>query len=508
MVMPEGGAVRLSAVTLAARKAGLAPGQTLADARALAPDIAVHDADPAGDAATLARIADWCTRYTPWTAPSGLESGGAAGIWLDVSGCAHLFGGETAMLDDMTARLAAIGYTTRVGLADTAGAAWAAARFGQPGGARRVIVPPGEHGAALAAFPNAALRLPADILDGLDRLGLRNIGELNALPRSGLARRFGELPARRLDQALGRIDEPISPRAPAPVWRLRTAFAEALGREEHIAAAARNLTETLCNRLARAERGARRLELCLYRVGGRVDTVTAGTSRASHDPDHLARLLDAQLERLPEPPTSAPDPLSAAAEAMVETLTLAATVTEPLRAAQDQLVGARDADPAALDRLVDRLAGRLGPDNVMRFRARDTHLPERVQTGRPALAEPQDTESAGWQPSLPRPPRLLARPEPVEAMAPVPDDPPVLFRWRGRAHRVVRAEGPERIEPEWWRQPEADNTYVLDRTTRDYYRVEDTDGRRFWLYREGLYDRSHPAGDDTAPRWFLHGLFA
>jgi len=145
---------------------------------------------------------------------------------------------------------------------------------------------------------------------------------------------------------------------------------------------------------------------------------------------------------------------------------------------------------------------------VMRFRARDTHLPERVQTGRPALAEPQDTESAGWQPSLPRPPRLLARPEPVEAMAPVPDDPPVLFRWRGRAHRVVRAEGPERIEPEWWRQPEADNTYVLDRTTRDYYRVEDTDGRRFWLYREGLYDRSHPAGDDTAPRWFLHGLFA
>ncbi len=506
MVMPEGGAVRLSAVTLAARKAGLAPGQTLADARALVPDIAVHDADPAGDAETLTRIADWCTRYTPWTAPSGLEIGGAAGIWLDVSGCAHLFGGEAAMLDDMIERLAATGYTARVGLADTVGAAWATARFGQPGGARRVIVPPGEHGDALAPFPNAALRLPADILDGLDRLGLRDIGELAALPRAGLARRFGELPARRLDQALGHIDEPISPRAPAPVWRLRTAFAEALGREEHIAAAARNLAEALCNRLARAERGARRLELCLYRVGGRVDTVTVGTSRASHDPDHLARLLDTQLERLPEPPTSAPDPLSAAAEAMVETLTLAASVTEPLRATQDQLVGARDADPAALDRLVDRLAGRLGPDNVMRFRPRDTHLPERVQTGRPAQAEPGDTESAGWQPSLPRPPRLLARPEPVEAMAPVPDDPPVLFRWRGRAHRVVRAEGPERIEPEWWRQPEAGNTAVLDRTTRDYYRVEDTDGRRFWLYREGLYDRADFS--DDAPRWFLHGLFA
>ncbi|MEP4380504.1 MAG: DNA polymerase Y family protein [Alphaproteobacteria bacterium] len=505
MTMPEGGAIRLSAVTLAAQKAGLSPGQTLADARALLPDVAVHDADPDGDSATLERIAAWCTRYTPWTAPSGLETGGAAGIWLDVSGCAHLFGGEAAMLEDMTKRLATIGYTARAGLADTVGAAWAAARFGKPGKARCVIFPEGGHAARLAPFPNAALRLPSDILDGLERLGLRNVGDLAALPRAGLARRFGELPARRLDQALGRVDEPISPRAPAPVWRLRTAFAEALGREEHIAAAARNLLEALCNRLARAERGARRLELCLYRVGGRVDTIMAGTSRASHDPDHLMRLLGEQLERLPEPPTSAPDPLSAAAEAMVETLTLAAVVTEPLRAAQTRLVGGRDSDPAALERLVDRLAGRLGPDNVMRFRARETHLPERVQEGASALTSPSAAADGNWQTPQPRPPRLLARPEEVEAMAPVPDDPPVLFRWRGHTHRITRAEGPERIEPEWWRQPETGgNTNVLDRDTRDYYRVEDTDGRRFWLYREGLYDR---ISADTPPRWFLHGLF-
>ncbi len=182
---------------------------------------------------------------------------------------------------------------------------------------------------------------------------------------------------------------------------------------------------------------------------------------------------------------------------MVETLTLAATVTEPLRATQTQLVGARDSDPAALERLVDRLAGRLGPDNVMRFAARDTHLPERVQAGTSALTE--SSGSASWQPPQPRPPRLLARPEPVEAMAPVPDDPPVLFRWRGHTHRITRAEGPERIEPEWWRAPGGD---LLD--TRDYYRVEDADGRRFWLYREGLYDRQ---AADTPPRWFLHGLF-
>jgi protein ImuB len=521
MAMPEGGAIRLSAVTLAAQKAGLSPGQTLADARALTPDVAVHDADPAGDTTTLERIAGWCTRYTPWTAPSGLETGGAAGLWLDASGCAHLFGGETAMLDDMTMRLAAIGYTARAGLADTAGAAWAAARFGKPGKALCVIFPPGEHAARLAPFPNEALRLPPDILDGLERLGLRNVSDLAELPRAGLARRFGTLPARRLDQALGQIDEPISPCAPAPVWRLRTAFVEALGREEHIAAAARNLLEALCNRLARAERGVRRLELCLYRVGGRVDTIMAGTSRASHDPNHLMRLLAEQLERLPEPPTSAPDPLSAAAEAMVETLTLAAVVTEPLRAVQTQLVGNRDSDPAALERLVDRLAGRLGPDNVMRFQARDTHLPERVQEGVPALAGTSGsstTSGTSWQPPQPRPPRLLTRPEPVEAMAPVPDDPPILFRWRGRTHRITRAEGPERIEPEWWRQPDAgSNTTVLDRDTRDYYRVEDEDGRRFWLYREGLYDRASPETNDPEvddleadvahPRWFLHGLF-
>jgi len=260
--------VRLAAVTLAAAGAGLFPGQTLADARALEPDVIVHDHDPEGDAAALDALADWCGRYTPWTAASGLESGGAAGIWLDISGCAHLFGGEGAMLSDLSGRLERVGYTARAGLADTAGAAWAAARFGRPAPSPNVILPEGGHAEPLAALPIVALRLPPKTVESLERLGLRRISDLAALPRAGLARRFGELPARRLDQAFGQIDEPISPRAPAPVWRLRTAFAEALGREEDIAAAVRNLAEALCNRLARAERGARRLELCLYRVGG------------------------------------------------------------------------------------------------------------------------------------------------------------------------------------------------------------------------------------------------
>lgn len=513
LAAPEGGAIRLAAVTLNARKAGLFPGQTLADARALTPELAVHDHDPGGDAAALDGVAGWCGRYTPWAATSGLEPGGAAGLWLDVTGCAHLFGGEAAMLDDLTGRLSRVGYTARAGLANTTGAAWAAARFGAPAKAATVIMAPGEHKTRLAPLPITALRLPAKTLDGLERLGLRSIADLAALPRAGLARRFGELPARRLDQAFGQLDEPISPQAPTPVWRLRTAFPEALGREEDIAAATRNLLEALCNRLARAERGARRLELCLYRVAGRVDTIDAGTSRASRDPDHLMRLLREQLDRLPQPPSRAPDALSAAAEAMVETLTLAATGTESLQMSQTGLAGTRDSDPAALERLVDRLSGRLGPENVRRFAARDSHLPERVQASTPALTgrAPSPGPADIWEPPQPRPPRLLPRPELVEAVAPVPDDPPVMFRWRGRQHRITRAEGPERIAPEWWRAPNAagGNT-VLDADTRDYYRVEDSEGRRFWLYRsglypDGLYDRDR--APDDLPQWYLHGFF-
>ncbi len=465
----------------------------------------VHDHDPEGDSTALDALADWCGRYTPWTASSGLESGGAAGIWLDISGCAHLFGGEEALLSDLSGRLARVGYTVRAGLADTTGAAWAAARFGHPARSPAVILPEGGHAGALAAMPVAALRLPPETVNSLERLGLRRISDLAALPRAGLARRFGELPARRLDQAFGQVDEPISPRAPTPVWRLRTAFAEALGREEDIAAAVRNLAEALCNRLARAERGARRLELCLYRVGGRVDTLEAGTSRASRDPDHLTRLLKEQLDRLPEPPSNAPDALSAAAEAMVETITLAATVSELLQMAQTAITGGLERDPDALERLVDRLSGRLGADNVRRFIPRDTHLPERVQASVPALSDRNPGNHANWRAARPRPPRLLSRPEEIEAVAPVPDDPPVMFRWRGRPHRILRAEGPERIAPEWWRKPPPDSSgvAVLDDETRDYYRVEDADGQRFWLYRAGLYD-----GDmETPPRWFLHGFF-
>ncbi|MCZ6509766.1 MAG: DNA polymerase Y family protein [Alphaproteobacteria bacterium] len=529
-----GGTLRLAAVDLAAQAAGLFPGQSLADARALEPGVLVDDADPAGDLAALASFATWCSRYTPWTAVDGLESGGAGGLWLDITGCAHLFApnesvqdkrgqgkwgrgerGEAALLDNLVRRFAAAGYTTRAGLADTPGAAWAAARFACPASGADFIVPPGKQHDVLAALPIAALRLPAETVAGLDRLGLRRIGDLTALPRASLARRFGEAVTRRLDQALGRIPEPLSPQPPMPSWRVCANFAEPLGEPASVAAAVHRLTEALCDRLATADRGARRLELALYRVGGgsridtggigtgRVDTVAIGTSWASRDAGHLLRLINEQLDRLPE---TSPDS-SASVEQAIEYLALTAVATEALPAAQTSYIGGAGpaSDTTGLEQLIDRLAGRLGAGNVVRFENRESHLPERAQAAVPALgvtgrrAAPPPQSPRPTMP-CPRPPRLLPRPEPIAAIAPVPDDPPVLFRWRRHSHRIVRAEGPERLAPEWWRRiPLAASPPGSH--TRDYYRAEDGDGRRFWLYREGLYDSGEP------PRWYLHGFF-
>jgi len=509
--------LRLAAVNLAAQTAGLFPGQSLADARALEPGVTVDDADPAGDLAALASFATWCGRYTPWTAVDGLESGSAGGLWLDITGCAHLFAphesdrgkqGEAALLDDLVRRFAAAGYTARAGLADTPGAAWAAARFAYPAGGANFILPPGKQQDALAALPIAALRLPAETVAGLDRLGLRRIGDLTALPRAGLARRFGETVTRRLDQALGRLPEPLSPQPPAPSWRVCANFAEPLGEPAAVTAAVHRLTDALCGRLATADRGARRLELALYRVGGgtgvraggigtgRVDTVTIGTSRASRDAGHLLRLINEQLDRLPEPSTSV--------EQAIEFLALTAVATETLPATQTSYIGiggrqrSGTTGTTGLEQLIDRLSARLGGGNVVHFEARESHLPERAQAVIPALGGRALPRSPLPTVSCPRPPRLLPRPEPVTAIAPVPDDPPVLFRWRRHSHRIVRAEGPERLAPEWWR-----DFSPLGSSSRDYYRVEDADGRRFWLYRDGLYD----GGSSEPPRWYLHGFF-
>lgn len=445
-----------------------------ADARALCPDLGIAEADFAEDAAALARLARWCNRFSPWTSPAGTD-----GVFLDITGCAHLFGGEAGLAVQAVERLARQGIESRAAIADGRGAAWAVARFGRDPVA---IVPRGGARTALADLPVAALRLDSDIATLLMRLGLRRIGDLYAVPRAALAARCGKSVAERLDEALGLAAEPLSP---LPVARLRwsrSSFAEPIETPEAVAAAARALLGGLCRRLAEEGIGVRRLTFALYRVDGGIEETAIGMALPSRDERHLWRLLEERLSTL--------DPGLG-----IEDMVLTAKVVEKLAAAQLGFGGkARKSgskeEAVDLAALLDRLANRLGPRSLVCPVPHESHLPERAVRFLPAPHG--DRVEAAWQPGKSRPVRLLSRPEPVDAMAPVPDDPPLLFRWRRLVHRVRRADGPERIEGEWWRGAAE---------PRDYYRVEDADGRRFWLYRAGLYDPR------TAPRWFLHGFF-
>ncbi len=518
-MLKELGALRIAAANPAAQAAGIAPGLTLADARALVPGVHVDTADPTADARALASLADWCGRYTPWTAAEEDDEAevGGGGVWLDVSGCAHLFGGEAGLLDDLTGRLEDLGFIARAAAADTPGAAWAMARFGIAAGAVTAIVPQGRARPALARLPAAALRLAPAVTAGLSRLGLRRAGDIYDLPRGPLVTRFGDSLIRRVDQALGRVAEPISPREGVPVHRVRIAFAEPIGRAEDIEGALARLLGPLCDDLHRDGRGARRLELACYRVDGETARVAIGTSRPVRDADHLLRLLRDRIGEIDM-------------GFGIDVMAVHAVSSEPLAAAQLGLAQRRgpgvqeslsmatdDGADSAMDGLVDRLANRLGPAHVVRLAARESYVPERAVFAVPALkvgrggATPRRVWDPGtaWFVHRARPISLFHPPQPIEVMAPVPDDPPVLFRWRRIVHRVARADGPERIAPEWWAEVFADKhaapPAVLPDSaqTRDYYRFEDEDGGRFWLYRNGLY-----RPDQGTPRWYLHGIFA
>ncbi len=514
IVVNERGALRLAAVNRTAVTLGLKPGLALADARALignqAGTLDVVPAAPAADAACLDRLAAWCGRYTPWAAIDGAD-----GLWLDLTGCAHLAGGERRLIDDLVARLGRLGFIARAAIADTPGAAWALARFGEG----NPVVPRGGVRTALDPLSPAALRLPPAIVETLDRLGLRRIAELHALPRDGLAARFGDQVRRRLDQALGLVSEPISPRRPVPPHRAHLAFAEPAGASEDVARIARHLLDELCARLAANELGTRRLALVLYRVDGTLVEATIGTSRPTRDAKALARLFAPHLETL--------DPGFG-----IEAARLDACIVEPLlpaqlaftpaaRAAADLADAAEAPDLAPL---VDRLANRLGADAVLRLELCESHAPERAMRRLrlidhplgPAQGRsggPPRAGSASWTDAPARPFRLLAYPEPIEVTAPVPDDPPLLFRWRRTVHRVARADGPERLSPEWWRiyrgarpaapsSPSGPAAARMNGSPRDYYRIEDAGGRRFWVYRTGIFRPGDPP-----PRWFLHGVF-
>jgi protein ImuB len=625
---------RIAAVNRAAARAGIRPGLPLADARALLPGLDIAAADPAGDAAALRRLARWCGRYSPWTAPDGAD-----GVRLDITGCAHLQGGEAALASAVAARLHRFGFACRAAIADTPGAAWALARYGEDGGsdgaasaASIVVAPPGGMRAALAPLPPAALRLaPADAAL-LDRLGLRRIGDLYALPRADLARRVGADLMRQLDRALGAAGEPLSPLPECPARQARLAFAEPIADPSDLARAIRRLADALCRGALAAEAiGARRLALDFYRIDGHVPSIAIGTARPSRDPRHLARLLEERLETVdpglgieamvltavqadplaptqrafPEvrrqpPPTLQESPSRLAGEGrgggtgktLRSTSARLAVIpptpslprkagggdgrAEPQTSPQISLVreppgrlpaGMEDAgeektrpglrlawdadipdlgneeifpwlprlprrkgggapprnggtDDAEIAELVDRIEARFGPWRVARLVPCESHVPERAQqavpvaaTG-PAPSPPPIASGARWPAGLVRPVRLLAPPEPIDVTAPVPDDPPAQFVWRRRRHIVRRADGPERVAAEWWRDGgggddpmAAGSSAATAAAVRDYYRVEDEEGRRFWLFRAGLYGDAAVPGQRKRVRWYLHGLF-
>ena len=468
---------RLSAVNVEAARLGLHPGQKAADAFALVPELAAAEAEPEADAAALTALADWCVRFSPAVAPDAPD-----GLFLDVSGVDHLWGGEAAMLADFQARLFANGLAFRCAIADTPGAAWALARFGQDG----AIAPPGGQAALLAPLPPAALRLETQTWTQVERLGLRRVGQLLEIPRAPFTRRFGLAALTRLDQALGRAEEALTFRRPPTPWFARLAFAEPISAPEDLARVTFDVTARLCARLEAQGFGARQFEICFHRLDGKALPVAIGLALPGRDAARIAKLFAPRLETV--------DPGFG-----IEVVTLTAQAAEATSGRQARLDSTRETTvEEGLAPLIDRLTNRLGEDRVWRAAPVESHVPE-LAVGRIApLARPGPARA--WNREAPRPTRLFRRPEPVEAvLALTPDDPPTQFRWRGQLHRVRRAEGPERIGEEWWKAAIDD---VRVGHVRDYYRVEDEAGARFWLFRAGLY------GDpEIPPKWWLHGLF-
>ena len=505
----------------AAEAAGLAVGEPLADARAKADVLQVRAVNAAADDAALRRLALWATRYTPTASPLcgdfWSEENGADGVFFEVEGASHLFGGEESLIADLAARLRRFGLAARLAVADTPGAAWAASRFHR---SPLLVLPSGREAAMLADMPIAALRLSSETRTALRRLGLKTVGALIDKPRAPFAARFAAELLRRLDQALGRVDEPLVPIVAPPVYHSLHYLMEPIVTAAAVVARASRLMQNLIHVLIRDDVGARSLRLCLYRVDGAVETIDIGLTAPTRSVAHVARLIELKIEAL------------AAMEDAgfgFEAVGLAVIHAEPMPARQIELTPSHPS-PASGGRsgwghgdraercaaLIDTLRQRLGPASVRRLAPVASHLPERAE-----ILPLVDGEVSTWPASQQaRPLLLLPRAEPAEVTALVPDGPPRRFCWRGTTYDVAGSQGPERIGAEWWRAPhlsahsgESGNPALGPRLrgderrenafTRDYYLVEDLAGHRFWLYREGLYGR-----ETAAARWFVQGLFA
>ena len=473
---------RLVGVDVNAARLGLAPGLALADARARIPALVAVDADPGREAKILEKIADFCARYTPLVAFDGAD-----GLMLDVAGVAHLFGGEAGLIGDAETRFSRLGIALRCGLADNPRAASALARYGA-----NPIAPVGLEGKAFAKWfhdmPVAALGLPPDVVADLSRAGLKRIGDLAMRPRAPITARFGSDVFARLDALTGLTRPSISPRFPPPDFVAERRFVSPIAQLQAVEANIAKLADDLVVLLERQMKGARALELSLYRVDGDVRRIHVGASRPLNEARAMARLFAERLGGGRE------DEIDAGFG--VDLMRLSCLLAEPLPPSQSEWERAHDVERAErLADLVDRLSARLGPRRVVRQTLVEAHIPEHAVAAEPAVrAAPRSPATAFVAEAPDRPLRLFEHPEPIETLAEVPDGPPLKFRWRRMLHDVAAIEGPERIAAPWWRNANA--------PTRDYFRAEDSAGRRYWLYREGLYGR-----ETMRAKWFLHGVF-
>jgi protein ImuB len=488
VVAKQNNALQIFALDDAAARFGLDIGLPLANARAICPQLRVFDADEAADAQALNAIAEWCDRFTPLVARDAPH-----GLFLDITGCVHLFGGEAVMMRLLCDVLTAQGFAVSAAIAGTALCARTLTRH-----VHGRIVREGEEADAVQPLPVSALGADPAIVTGLRRAGLKTIGDVASRARHEITARFGAGFTSLLEQALGQSDAPISPRKPLPDYIVEKRFAEPVATAEVISATLSRLAGMLVAAMAQQGKGARRLEARFFRTDGAVRAISVDTGQPVTRPEVIDRLFRERLEALNDPL----DPGFG-----FDLIRLSASRTE-IVVQQQRDLDANVHDNDELSALIDRIAARIGGTRVVVQLPQDTHIPERAVLAAPAQHHLAAASLAAWpsrvegEPPL-RPLRLFERPEQIKVIAQVPDGPPARFVWRRASHAVIRAEGPERVAMEWWRAQGG-------MLTRDYFRVEDEAGLRFWLYRDGLYDREivQEAGRVVQPNWFMHGLFA
>lgn len=452
-----------------AESKGIFKGMSLADARAIYPALQHFDDMPRLVEKILQRLAEWCIRFSPVTAVD--ERGG---VIIDATGCSHLWGGDTAYMADIIKRIRAKGFHVKAAMADTIGAAWAVARFRKTS----CVIHTGKHVEAINNLPPESLRFDAETTDRLHKLGLYQVRDILGMKVTTLRRRFGTEVIERINQAVGTAPEFIIPVIPVEPYLERLPCLEPIARIAGIEIALEQLLDGLCIKLRSEGKGARELKLICYRIDGKIISTSIGTSAASVNAKHLFKLFSEKLSSI-EPDLG------------IELFTLEATKFEELSPAQEELwKQAAGLQSSKLSELVDRLAIRIGTSSIFRYVPDEHHLPERSVRRTVSLTERLSSE---WKIARPRPIQLFTTPERIEVTAPVPDYPPLNFRYKGKLHKIIKADGPERIEQEWW---------IHDGQHRDYYAVQDEEGGRYWLYRSGHYDAAKTYA------WFIHGIFA